>query len=952
MRIKCLLKLDTFPFEDELVFKNCSIHGIRIDDSNHVLLFGAKSVRIYVFCSSSTKWLVSVTKEFHLNDWIQDIQWLNNYTSTQKYFAAISAHNCLTLYDIDVTKTDVFQSSENCILYTASIVCNNFDAIVIAAGTVFKKIIFWSPQSISTENGKKPLIQSLSGHQGVIFSISYNKFHKLLSSTSDDRSIRLWKIHNHSMFNEDSLEFWENATIEIAHVLFAHESRVWMSVILQKCILSVGEDSHLCFWDLDGKLLRKKKCHKGECIAFTGGSDGGVYMWDVESAFTYGQISQISLHFRETSSNADFPRIISVLTDKMAGYFMVTTDKGWLSLFNIELKHWEDIYYDNAFASYCVSCISKGTLYLALGNISGELALLNLQECQLEKCRIKKFKIHNSKICSIHWVSDRNDYLLTCSIKGDMILWKVIFENKEFKIEGIQELFLPKCKHHWWSTAALFLQTQDYLIVGDRSGNISFYSQLHTDKKKSEENNVKVNPSMVHRYIHGDNGVTDIQLHKSLVYSAGRDGKIHLYDIDDNSLNLLHTIKVSHDLEWIGKMLFHGGDLLLLGFHTKDFMVWSSQLESAIMTVECGGGHRSWDFQLTDEGNATFVAIKKKDVIFTTENLQHVLNNKSILKTGISGQEFCCATYLFTKSQNSLDSVAVVACGGEDNTLRILGFIEGKGHQILSLCNLSGHLSSIKAISKFKLVEENAYLLASVGGRSQMMLWKIKEDPYVQGQQLASFILSGIGETTKHHKKENKCIQIDPQTRLMDVAISNFENHELSSGKYIISTACSDSYFRIYTFDINSRDLTLCCNLHHGEHCILRLSQILVMNYSRKVLFFATGATDGYIKVFNQKSCQYSDSISSNNLSPSLICPELQLKVHQSGVNALDAKSISDTDWIIGSAGDDTALSVTLIKFVNLPSGEIKCNELNRACENSAHASQITGIKILDEKHL
>ncbi|GIX70553.1 WD repeat-containing protein 6 [Caerostris darwini] len=190
--------------EDELVFKNCSIHGIRIDDSNHVLLFGAKSVRIYVFCSSSTKQLVSVTKEFHLNDWIQDIQWLYNYKSTQKYFAAISAHNCLTLYDIDVTKTDVFQSSENCILYTASIVCNNFDAIVIAAGTVFKKIIFWSPQSISTENGKKPLIQSLSGHQGVIFSISYKNFtnylvqHLMIAVSDFGKSITilcLMRIH-------------------------------------------------------------------------------------------------------------------------------------------------------------------------------------------------------------------------------------------------------------------------------------------------------------------------------------------------------------------------------------------------------------------------------------------------------------------------------------------------------------------------------------------------------------------------------------------------------------------------------------------------------------------------------------------------------------------------------------------------------------------------------------
>lgn len=60
-------------------------------------------------------------------------------------------------------------------------------------------------------------------------------------------------------------------------------------------------------------------------------------------------------------------------------------------------------------------------------------------------------------------------------------------------------------------------------------------------------------------------------------------------------------------------------------------MVWSTKLESAVMTVECGGGHRSWDFCLNDSGDATFAAIKKKDVIFRQENLHHILS-RSVLK--------------------------------------------------------------------------------------------------------------------------------------------------------------------------------------------------------------------------------------------------------------------------------------------------------------------------------
>ncbi|XP_055934897.1 WD repeat-containing protein 6-like isoform X1 [Argiope bruennichi] len=959
--------------EKEVVFQSCSVHGIRIETSNKVLFFGAKSVRIYVIEVKSVKRLKSITEEFYLNDWIHDVQWLKENRKVPNSFAAISAHNCLSVWNINKTQTSIFQSTENCILYAGCIICCNSELIVVAAGTVFKEIILWSPNSISESNGRKPSIHNLTGHQGVIFSISYNKHYKLLSSTSDDRSVRLWKVHSNSALNDDTLEFWEKAAIQVSHVLFAHESRVWMSTVLDNCILSVGEDSQICFWDLNGVLLKKKKAHKGgsiwcletahtlsindndeskpmkKYIAFTGGSDGGVYMWDVENAFVSGKISQISLHSKDISSTADFPRITCLLTGKLEKHLMVTTDKGWLSLYNMELKNWEDIFYDNAFSSYCVPSVSIGSLYLALGSISGEVALLSLKDYSPGKIEIKKFTAHENKICSLHWVNEASDHLLTCSIKGHMIFWKVTYENEEFNMVCVQELFLPKCKHHWWSTAALYITSEDCIIVGDRSGSISIYSKLHTKiNPKSEDN--KIIPCMSHRYIHGDNGVTDIQQHKSLIYSAGRDGKVQLYVLHDNNLNLLHTIKVSHDLEWIGRMLFYDEDLLLLGFHTKNFMVWSTQLESSIMTVECGGGHRSWDFCLSEDGTATFAAIKKKDVIFCSENLQHILN-KSFLKTGISGQEFCCTAYLFTKNINTLGSMSVVACGGEDNALRIIGFVTevGKEHEVLSLCNLSGHLSSIKAISKLNLFEENAYLVVSVGGRAQMMIWRITDDISVQGQQLGSFILSGLGETVKHCKKDSKNIQFDPQTRLMDVAICRPEEQEFSSGTYIISTACSDSYFRIYTFDIYSRKLSLCFNLHHGEHCILSLSQILLTNDSNKNIFFVTGATDGYIKVFNQKLCRYKNSMQSNIL-PQVVMPDLRMKSHQSGINALDVKAINDTNWLIGTAGDDNALSLSIVQFERLSSEDIKCTELSRAQIKSAHASEITGLKILNRE--
>ncbi|KAG8200291.1 hypothetical protein JTE90_021941 [Oedothorax gibbosus] len=953
--------------QKEIVFESCSIHGIRIDNNGKTIFFGAKSLRIFVLTSSSKK-LEEKSKELHLNDWIHDIQWITADQQLQSSFAVISAHNCLTIWDWECKKSSVFQCAENCILYAASIIISDASTIIVAAGTVFNKILLWSPQSSKEMNNRKIPFQSLSGHQGVIFSVIYNRTKQLLSSTSDDRSVRLWKVCGNSESADNSLSFWENSKIELAHVLFAHESRVWMSAILPNGILSVGEDSNLCYWDLQGNLLKKRKCHKNGSIwclevtetslnaknssdevsymAFTGGSDGGVYMWDVSNTFSSTVITQISLPEKDSYHN-DFPRITCLLTNFRCDNIAVTTDKGKLSMYDINLKTWKDIFSDTSFASYCVPSISSKSKYLALGNIHGELVLINLKDQNFTQ---EKVKIYDSKICSIHWVNQSSDYLLTCGLKGHMILWKVTFGDDKFHLAYVTTLNLPKCKHHWWSTAALCINS-NCCIVGDRGGSISVYSNLEISASMSESN--QLDPSMVYRGMHGDNGVTDIQERNNLVYSTGRDGKVQLYVFSQNTVLLLHTIKVSHDLEWIGRLLFHGEDLLLLGFHTKHFMVWSTKLESAVMTVECGGGHRSWDFSLNERAEATFAAIKKKDVIFCQENLHHVLN-KSVLKAGICGQEFCHTTYLFTKNFDSESYMSVVACGGEDNGLRIIGLHNtiGQNPQIVSISTLSGHLSSIRAIGKVKVPAENAYLFVSVGGRSQMMIWKIKDTGGIHCEQLGSFILSDLDKAVKKLSKKDQHIQIDPQTRLMDVAICHWEAEKgNSSKKYVISTACSDSYFRIYLFDEATKELALHYNFHHGEHCILKLHQI-VINHPVDDILFVTGATDGLVKMFSYQTC-ISNSIKEmhNYISAQKIEPDLNMKQHQSGVNALDVKCIEGSSWLICSAGDDNALAVALINIIFIKE-KLEINVASKYHIPNAHASQIVGVKILDNSFL
>lgn len=76
--------------------------------------------------------------------------------------------------------------------------------------------------------------------QGVIFSIFYNPLLKLISSTSDDRTIRVWKITDE--FNKSLQNFnWDNVKINLKTTIYGHSARVWRSIILDDDIISIGE---------------------------------------------------------------------------------------------------------------------------------------------------------------------------------------------------------------------------------------------------------------------------------------------------------------------------------------------------------------------------------------------------------------------------------------------------------------------------------------------------------------------------------------------------------------------------------------------------------------------------------------------------------------------------------------------------------------------------------------
>ena len=180
-----------------------------------------------------------------------------------------------------------------CIVYSMAftIVNNNnslnkinqeFDSILIASGTVFRKVIIWQ---INFFKNKKEFIKDeknilkLTGHKGVIFSVHFYS-NSTLSSTSDDRITKFWKFDliNKNFHSDDYT---------------GHASRIWDSKIYEtkNILVSVSEDATALIFDLKSKkcLGKLKNGHEGwnirsveinENYIWTGGEDGRLIKWN------------------------------------------------------------------------------------------------------------------------------------------------------------------------------------------------------------------------------------------------------------------------------------------------------------------------------------------------------------------------------------------------------------------------------------------------------------------------------------------------------------------------------------------------------------------------------------------------------------------------------------------------------------------------------------------------
>lgn len=74
----------------------------------------------------------------------------------------------------------------------------------------------------------------------MIFSVVFDPYSHLICSTSDDRTVRLWKVIRSENFESSNIN-WQTTAVMLVKTMYAHTARVWRAVIRNDIVITIGE---------------------------------------------------------------------------------------------------------------------------------------------------------------------------------------------------------------------------------------------------------------------------------------------------------------------------------------------------------------------------------------------------------------------------------------------------------------------------------------------------------------------------------------------------------------------------------------------------------------------------------------------------------------------------------------------------------------------------------------
>ncbi|KAL4709720.1 hypothetical protein ACJJTC_005523 [Scirpophaga incertulas] len=877
------------------ILNNQKIHSIiTFSKYDKLAIIGGKQLRIVLFSEIGDdieeNFGIKMLDLIECVDWIHCAAWIDHAT-----LAILSAHNTVQIWNI--LKQEILNEYLNCqnsILY-CGLLQPLADGLLVFAGTVYSEVIVHMPTD-------KAVLQCLKGHRGVIFSISADIHRGIIVTTSDDRSVRIWQVAAHScnkQLSPNISEYWRNVSITCRHEVYGHSARVMRSSIADECIISGGEDSTICVWDLDGKLLQKRQCHQNGSIwcldvdqyyLVSGGADGAVILNTIINS-DQKKVFQIDTTPRKINFTAR--RNLIILDDTNLIY---VTHEGKIKTIH-ELKHE---------STYKLLSLSSCKQLAAVVDMTGKFDVF-AENCKYEPrlSHLIDTKLNIGKIQSMHWAGNR--HVIFCS-EGGIIH---VLSSNNSNIDKTTNFILPQCKERWLTAVAMD-PISKILVVGDRCGNIHIYLEGHKT------------PSKTFNKVHGRYGPTSLTLRDNSLITTGRDGAIKCFFLNKTHISLSKLMfKREYDFRWVEKFLDKNNNIVC-GFQERTFVVYDVNRFTKIYEIPCGGGHRSWDvfsFVEINGGNhdkfIDFVYIKNNEIHSCLIKLDSNYVVNSSLPKEINTM----------KCFDTIDETKIYyITGGEDTTLRVSS-LNRRTHEFEDMYVFK-HLSNIRTVKTISY--KDGIFVVAAGGRAQICIRHVdivEKDDHMEliPYELVDYLIKGRDKQRKNNLSwKNSTVDFDPETRIMDIELLPVQKDNIA-----IFAGCSDAYLRVFSY--SDGILSLMKELLYHETCILKtVSFELVSEH-----YLVTCTTRGDVALWNITK-PFSKELS----------PFFRMRTNKAGINSVDVKVVSDTEIFIATGGDDNAVHLNLISI---------SNDEGSTCVKSQwstdifHCSQITGLRFADE---
>lgn len=776
----------------------------------------------------------------------------------------------------------------------------------------------------------------------MIFSIDCSISDKMLTTTSDDRSVKIWNLH----FADNHSTNWASCNITASKSMFGHTARVFQHKIIKYAdkafIVTVGEDSNVCIWTADGRLVSREFVADGVSLynlAYDGsrhlllicGNDGNIHQLPIKTILDARKFEQRQLELSDLGEN-EYPAklvtmqrhsILIVLTNRQNLFYKrlsSAADDEWTAIeipsnrYKITvIEAYDELFAIGGYHFATIFRYENGHFDIALNE-------------KLSAGVIRAFKF-----------IDRNEFAI-CDGRGNGAFY--VTDTHTAAIEKVRRFELPVCKEQWFTACGRY---GDHFVVSDRNGHLLLY------EIDAELDEMTLKHTL--RHVNGLLGCTTFRPVKSdalQLQTIGHDGTMKTINIDDEASQMRVQWRRTIPMAWCDKIhaLAHNGRWLLAGFNDSHFIMWQDDGEFRF-EFDCGGGHRYWDIYIDETAmQAHLIFIRHK----VAQHITFGLNDSRLQAFDIAKSNWHTRACNVMRTTHLWGKRYLLISGGENNFLKFSvldagGVVGGKRYLVDYIGDMVSHISSIRAIQTVRL-PSNRLLVFSAGGRSQICVTEVEwtEEDSASDADLDNLKIHGKSYHSKCFEFREICdfmlrssdmqrkrsglsqdISFDPETRFMDLVAYAAKMDEIR-----IVVACSDGFIRSFCYANGS--ISLCSNsCRFYGRCILNVHHMRVDD--RDILL--TMATDGIVQFWHlDKFTEQSK-------------PIFSLKHHDSGINSFDVLRHDGNQVYIATGGDDQAIVLSLLEIesTTAEAGILSVNVLQTKRFPYNHTAQVNGVR-------